>query len=129
MIPALAQTFTTLASFDGPNGLNPEYTSLIQGLDGNLYGSTTQGGSSGFGTIFEITPAGALATLHTFSGTDGANPTGLVQTADGAFYGITRGRRREYLRHLQPTRVRHGLQDDPGGQADHALQFLPTKLH
>ena len=41
---AFAQTFNTLASFDGVNGSNPYYGSLVQGRDGNYYGSTKLGG-------------------------------------------------------------------------------------
>jgi len=147
-IAASAQTFTTLASFDGTNGANPQYVSLVQGTDGNLYGTTMEydsggdgnifkvtpegtltalyrfcaeagcpdgskpeaglvlgsdgnfygttsvGGnpSCGCGTVFKVTPSGTLTTLHSFDGTDGAYPyTGLVQGADGNFYGTTSG--------------------------------------
>jgi uncharacterized protein (TIGR03437 family) len=68
---------------------------LIQGSDGNFYGTTLQGGSSasatsfGAGTIFKITPGGSLTTLHSFSGSDGHTPSGVAQAADGNFYGIT----------------------------------------
>ncbi len=70
---------------------------LVLGTDGNFYGATSLGGLySGCnqpgqtnGTIFKITPAGVLTTLHSFSGPDGAFPNGLVQGADGNFYGTT----------------------------------------
>src|SRR5260370_42535857 len=48
------QTFTTLHSFDGADGTVPQGT-LIQGLDGNLYGTTYEGGANGVGTIYQIT--------------------------------------------------------------------------
>jgi len=55
-------TFTSLVSFDGTNGANP-YSSLIQGTDGNFYGTTEQGGLNeancvypGCGTAFRLTP-------------------------------------------------------------------------
>ena len=93
-IPLPAQTFTGLVSFDYTDGASP-YSSVIQGVDGNFYG-TTYGGGSGSncfyncGTVFEITPSGTLTTLHNFVGTDGSNPVGaLVQGADGNFYGTT----------------------------------------
>jgi uncharacterized repeat protein (TIGR03803 family) len=85
---------TTLHSFDSADGSEPVYA-LIQGMDGNLYGTTFAGGASlscvgGCGTIFKITPAGALTTLHSFEGPDGAEPlAGLVQDAKGNFYGTT----------------------------------------
>lgn len=94
-------SFTTLHIFcsqtgcaDGvlPNG------GLIQANDGNFYGTTNGGGnnltacnfSAGCGTIFKITPAGALTTLYAFDFSDGLNPSaGLVQGTDGTFYGTT----------------------------------------
>ena len=77
---------------------------LVQGLDGNFYGIAGVGGPNGYGTVFQLTPAGALTTLFGFSGTNvssgysaifspylSANiPVGgLVQTVDGNFYGCT----------------------------------------
>jgi uncharacterized repeat protein (TIGR03803 family) len=63
---------------------------FVQGTDGNFYGTTPGGGGScGCGTIFSMTPTGALTTLHTFENTDGAEPIGLVQATDGNFYGST----------------------------------------
>ena len=72
---ASAQTVTTLASFDITNGADP-FTGLVQGTDGNFYGTTQAGGASGnctngCGTVFKITAAGTLTTLHSFDGTDG----------------------------------------------------------
>ncbi len=87
-------TLTTLHSFDNTDGALP-FGSLIEGADGNLYGSTACGGSTGLneGTIFQIsTSGGTLNTLHTFSGTDGAFPfAGPVQAGNGTFYGTTVG--------------------------------------
>jgi uncharacterized repeat protein (TIGR03803 family) len=81
-------TFTTTAP--SPNGADP-YGGVIQASDGNFYGTTYDGGTNGSGTIFEITSAGTLTTLHSFaSSTEGANPySGLVQGSDGNFYGTT----------------------------------------
>lgn len=98
---AHAQTFTTIASFDQSNGSLP-LTSLIQGTDGNFYGTTYEGGnissspciSFGCGTVFKVTPAGQITTLYAFCSktncADGNLPWGnLVLGANGNFYGTT----------------------------------------
>jgi len=82
---------TSLYSFTGTNdGANP-YAGLVQGSDGNFYGTTGSGGTNNLGTVFKITSNGALTSLYSFTGTnDGANPyAGLVQGSDGCFYGTT----------------------------------------
>jgi uncharacterized repeat protein (TIGR03803 family) len=81
---------TRLVSFSGTNGGNPR-AALVQGVDGNFYGTTFNGGGGGSnGTVFRITSSGALTTLVSFAYTNGANPyAGLVQAADGNFYGTT----------------------------------------
>ena len=56
-----AQTLTTLWNFNGTDGDAPQNGSLVQGVDGNFYGTTFQGGTGGLmglGTIFKITPTG-----------------------------------------------------------------------
>ena len=88
--PARAQSFHVLHFFN-PSPTFPQ-TPLVQGSDGNFYGTTSDGqGGSGSGSIFRITPAGALTALYRFSGPDGAAPNGLVQASDGNFYGTTGG--------------------------------------
>src|ERR1017187_8845912 len=85
-------TLTTLHRFNGTDGATP-YARLVQDTDGDFYGTTFFGGSNGnSGTIFKITPTGTLTTLHSFNGTDGEGPVaGLVQAANGTFYGTTYG--------------------------------------
>ena len=93
-----AQTLTPIANFNGPNGNNP-IGGVIQGRDGNFYGTTIDGGANdtcselGCGTVFRMTPDGAITTLYNFCGqtncVDGAMPNGLVQGSDGNFYGTT----------------------------------------
>ena len=78
------------------NGIYP-YGGLVQGRDGNFYGTTSGGGNVaavcngtlGCGVIFKITPSGTLTTLHNFAGLDGTGPTGLLLSRDGNFYGTT----------------------------------------
>jgi uncharacterized repeat protein (TIGR03803 family) len=95
-IASPAQTFTVLHSFDGTHGGSPS-GALVQGTDGNFYGPASIGGptgicSSGCGTLFKITPGGALTTIHDFNGRGGFYPIGaLVQTPGGSFYGATAG--------------------------------------
>ncbi len=96
-----AQTFTTLLSFNGTNGAYPYVMSLVQGTDGNLYGTTYQGGTGanctlygGCGTVFKITTTGTLTTLYNFCSqpdcADGFQPAaGLVLATNGNFYGTT----------------------------------------
>jgi uncharacterized repeat protein (TIGR03803 family) len=93
VITAPAQTLTTLIDFNGSNGSNP-IASLIQGTDGNFYGTAAEGGANGHGTVFQLTSGGTLTTLYSFcslaSCADGSVPEGaLVQGTDGNFYGTT----------------------------------------
>jgi uncharacterized repeat protein (TIGR03803 family) len=87
---AWAQTYTTLLSFDNQGGPENPYAGLIQATNGEFYG-TAGGGASDNGTIFRITPSGALTPLYSFcpqSGClDGGGPNGLVQATNGEFYG------------------------------------------
>ncbi|HUY14902.1 MAG TPA: choice-of-anchor tandem repeat GloVer-containing protein [Terriglobia bacterium] len=91
-------TLTTLYNFcllsGCTDGAGP--TALVQGTDGNFYGTTQGGGANGEGTVFKITPSGNLTTLYSFcsqSGcTDGIIPNaGLVLASDGNLYGTTSG--------------------------------------
>ena len=91
---ARAQTVTTLYSFSGFDGASPYQAPLIQGQDGNLYGTTASGGSATGGTIFKITTQGVLTTLYNFctqsNCPDGTAPfAGLALADDGNFYGTT----------------------------------------
>jgi len=93
---AHAQGFLTLVNFNGANGSNPDPKALVKGPDGNLYGTTQNGGANSAGTIFRITPAGALTTLYEFCSqpgcADGSGPVaGLTLGSDGNFYGVASG--------------------------------------
>jgi uncharacterized repeat protein (TIGR03803 family) len=85
-------TLTVIYSF-GEHAYDPDFpvTPLVQGKDGNFYGTTPYGGnSSNYGAVFKLTPSGAFTPLYAFSGPDGYSPGGpLVQATDGNFYGTT----------------------------------------
>jgi uncharacterized repeat protein (TIGR03803 family) len=81
-------TLTTLHSFDYTHGEYPE-AGLIQGTNGDFYGTTVGGGANSRGEVFKITPAGVFRTLHSFDFTDGEYPSAIVMGADGNFYGTT----------------------------------------
>lgn len=80
---------------DEAEGIYPS-VGAIDG-DGNLYGTTFQGGglgtcsNGGCGTLFKLSPDGTRTLLHTFSGPDGYEPTGTVRDAAGNIYGATVG--------------------------------------
>ncbi|MBE7213045.1 MAG: hypothetical protein INR65_18695, partial [Gluconacetobacter diazotrophicus] len=86
---APAWNYRVLHTQTGPaDGLTP-VASLVEGSDGNFYGTTSAGGPCNNGTIFQQTPAGVLTTLYSFTGgSDGGVPEGsLVLGGDGNFYG------------------------------------------
>ena len=86
-------SLTTLHSFSGTDGYNVA-AGLVEGTDGNFYGTTFNGGPQNVGEVYKITPSGTLTVLYSFcsqtSCTDGAYPrAALVQATDGSFYGTT----------------------------------------
>jgi uncharacterized repeat protein (TIGR03803 family) len=86
LLPTLSQAGTLEVLHLGPAiGRNP-HAGLVQGSDGDFYGTTYAGGNANYGTVFKITPAGVLTTLHSFNSYPHA---GLVQGSDGDFYGTT----------------------------------------
>ncbi len=91
---AHAQTYTetVLHSFTGkPDGAGPEFGALVRDAEGNLYGTTIDGGASNLGCVFEVSPAGKETVLHSFTGDpDGKYPhEGLVMDSSGNLYGAT----------------------------------------
>lgn len=88
---------TSILSFTGTSGdylgSSPSGV-LVQGADGNFYGTTQSGGVTGMGTVFRVTPAGVFTSLANFTGTSGALPGqtpggGLFAGQDGCLYGVT----------------------------------------
>jgi uncharacterized repeat protein (TIGR03803 family) len=90
MTPAGAET--VLYSFAGgtSDASTPNAAALIEGNDGNFYGTSVGGGGFGKGTVFKITPAGVETVLYSFTGgSDGGNPDSFIIGIDGIFYGTT----------------------------------------
>jgi uncharacterized repeat protein (TIGR03803 family) len=94
-VPLRSQTVTVHVFTDSPDGSEPD-APLVQGRDGKLYGTTGQGGTNvctnlgydtGCGTIFNLDTSGNLTVLHSFDGTDGFGPQGVILASDGNFYG------------------------------------------
>jgi uncharacterized repeat protein (TIGR03803 family) len=97
-VPAGTSNEAVLHAFAGTmtEGANPVSTALVQGSDGNLYGTTSSGGNpncaGGCGTVFKITTSGTFSTLYLFAtgaGNVPPNPTSLIQANDSNFYGTT----------------------------------------
>lgn len=87
--------FTVVHEFEASDGEHSD-TPLIQGTDGNLYGTTSLGGNLscespyGCGTLFQLNLDGDLSTLYVFGLTDGAGVHApLLQATNGDFYGTT----------------------------------------
>lgn len=103
IVAADAQVYEKLFSFTDANSTAPASNlnrgslaecALVEGGDGNFYGTTPEGGSSNFGTVFRMAPDGVLTTLVQFGSSgkpnDGKKPrSGLVLGLDGNFYGTT----------------------------------------
>jgi uncharacterized repeat protein (TIGR03803 family) len=83
--------YKVLHAFDGADGNSPSGTPLLD-KDGNIFGTTQQGGQNGFGTIYELTPHGTEKVLYSFTRADGISPyPGVVRDDEGNLYGTTQG--------------------------------------
>jgi uncharacterized repeat protein (TIGR03803 family) len=89
---AQCQSLKTLYSFRGRGDGAYPFAALVQAGDGNLYGTTNEGGTYGMGTVFKITSGGTLTNVYSFTGwADGSSPmAGLLHASDGNLYGTTR---------------------------------------
>ncbi|MFO1338401.1 MAG: choice-of-anchor tandem repeat GloVer-containing protein [Burkholderiaceae bacterium] len=99
-VGANAQTasakYRSIHSFDRVHGEHPMGGSLVEGEDGYLYGTASQGRRDDCGVIFKISPRGQYQVLHTFAQKkgQGCQPSGgLVRASDGNFYGTTESSR------------------------------------
>jgi uncharacterized repeat protein (TIGR03803 family) len=89
VILASSQTFEVI--YADSSGLSPQ-SGLVQGSDGDFYGTTSAGGASGLGTVFKVSEGGTCTVLHSFTGSTGSYPrASLMQGSDGDFYGTTSG--------------------------------------
>jgi len=93
MNPAGVETVLYTFYISGNTNGSAYPVGLVQGADGNFYGTTMAGGTYGIGTVYKITPAGVLTTLASFGpDTNSGGPSGaMTEGADGDFYGTTDG--------------------------------------
>jgi uncharacterized repeat protein (TIGR03803 family) len=82
-----AGVFTTVHQFVNNEGSGTN--TLVQGTDGNFYGTSTNGGDQNAGTAFQVTPAGIVTILHSFA--PAASPSALTDGGDGSYYGTMAG--------------------------------------
>jgi uncharacterized repeat protein (TIGR03803 family) len=81
---------TIIHSFGGSRDDAPPGGGLVRDPAGNLYGTTTEGGSEFFGTVFKLDPSGKETVLHTFVGKQGNGPDwGVIRDSKGNLYGTT----------------------------------------
>ena len=117
-----AGAFTTIASLGSITGtyFGPKSprAALIQASNGVLYGTSVGGGTSGNGTLFSVTTAGAYAAIVNFTGDGGSFPGNtpeaeLIQATDGYLYGTTRlgGTATSKRRHHFPPHHRRRFQE------------------
>jgi uncharacterized repeat protein (TIGR03803 family) len=83
---------STLASFAGGTAPAGPIVGVVMDSSGNLYGTTTEGGASGYGTVFELAHgSGTSTTLASFNGSNGRQPyNSLILDGSGNLYGTTR---------------------------------------
>jgi uncharacterized repeat protein (TIGR03803 family) len=80
---------TTIYTFTGtPDGDEP-FAPVVLDSAGNIYGTTRGGGANGLGAVFKIDANGVETILHSFNGTDGQAPNGLIRDPAGNLYGTT----------------------------------------
>jgi len=87
---AQAQTYTVLHDFTGGDDGGFPIAGVIRDAQGNVYGTTYNGGAFGYGVVFKLDRAGKETVLHTFTGADGIWPAAaLIRDSEGNLYGTT----------------------------------------
>jgi uncharacterized repeat protein (TIGR03803 family) len=131
-VASQAQTFSTVLQFDFTDGAFPQFISLAQGANGNLYAEATDGGSQHLGTIFEVTTQGSLVWLKSMpapppigNGPLGEiNPFGgLTLGSDGNFYGVLGCQRLLCLEQNEPLSGGMVFRISPTGQFTSLYSF------
>jgi uncharacterized repeat protein (TIGR03803 family) len=84
-VNAKTNAVTFIYEFQGPSPALSPWTDLLLGTDGDFYGSTNPGNSSG--GIFKVTPGGKVSVVYSFSSTEGPMNGPLIEGSDGNFYG------------------------------------------
>ena len=108
----------TIVTFTGDNGAHPEAGLILDG-QGNLYGTTQDGGANNDGSVFEITKAGigyssTPITVASFDGNDGSFPlSGLIADSAGNLYGTTNGGNSIYGSVFEITKTGTGYSSQP----------------
>jgi uncharacterized repeat protein (TIGR03803 family) len=89
--PVRGQGLTALASFNGANGAHPSGGGALD-ANGNLFGTASEGGANGDGTVWELAKgSGTITPLASFNGPNGANPLGVALDANGNLFGTAEG--------------------------------------
>jgi uncharacterized repeat protein (TIGR03803 family) len=88
-LAAGSHTITTVAAFDGTNGAYPQVQRLLLDSQGNLFGTTSDQGPFGGGTVFEVAAgSNTITTVAAFDGTNGSDPWGgVVMDSHGNLFG------------------------------------------
>ena len=86
---ARAQTVTIIANLTNATGTSPDYAALVQGIDGNFYGTAQDNGPLGSGgSVFKVTPEGTVMAITGFETQNSSTPAGgLLEDQEGNFFG------------------------------------------
>lgn len=126
--------FSVLGSFEGVNGLQPSQAPAISSDGSTLYGTTSQGGDSGSGVVYQAnTKTGVISTLASFTGPNGSTPQAPPIIVGDNLFGVA-GQGGAYSHGVVWTMPRSGgqltvLHSFTGGQSDVATPFGALTLN